>query len=471
MSDELFLRIVTDPKVYADPYPLMAELRESSPVHKLGFADYWILTRYEDCRAVLRDPRMGNPEPGDEVPTIAGRTARESDDERPLLFLNPPDHTRLRSLVSRAFTPRRVEGLRESVEAMTAELVDPLAAAGGGDLIDELAFPLPANVISEMVGVPRTDRDWLRPLVSDLASTLEPNRSQDDLDRAEVSGAKVAAYFDELIERRRAEPSDDLLSGLIAASDGEDRLTQREIAQTVSLIYAAGFETTTNLIGNMVHTLMRHPDELARLRADRSLVPGAVDEVLRYQPPVQVDARYTFEDMEIGGHPIAQGSMIMTLLGAANRDPAVIDDPRPVPHRPPGDTAAVVRLRRPLLPGRLVGPPRRPSGAEQPAGPLRNLDSAGGQSPMERPAHPARPEPPPRGAVLICAEPVGSRRPRRMPTTCGKCSMGLSSGSGVSRCQKNIRRASLIFSSGWLKRALRWVGHMPILLPTRSTPI
>ena len=340
MSDELFLRIVTDPKVYADPYPLLAELRESSPVHKLGFAEYWVLTRYEDCRAVLRDPRMGNPEPGDEVPTIAGRTARESDDERPLLFLNPPDHTRLRSLVSRAFTPRRVEGLRESVEAMTAELLDSLAAAGGGDLIDELAFPLPANVISEMVGVPRADRDWLRPLVSDLAGTLEPNRSQEDLDRAEVSGAKVAAYFDELIERRRAEPSDDLLSGLIAASDGQDRLTQREIAQTVSLIYAAGFETTTNLIGNMVHTLMGHPDELARLRADRSLVSGAVDEVLRYQPPVQVDARYTFEDVEIGGHAIAQGSMIMTLLGAANRDPAVIDDP---------DRFDIARQETPLL--------------------------------------------------------------------------------------------------------------------------
>ena len=327
MSDELFLRIVTDPEVYADPYALLAELRETSPVHKLSFADYWVLTRYEDCRSVLRDPRMGNPEPGDHVPTIAGNSERTPKEERTLLFLNPPDHTRLRSLVSRAFTPRRVEGLRCSVEAMTAELLDPLAPASEVDLIEQLAFPLPANVISELVGVPRADRDWLRPLVSDLAGTLEPNRSPEDMERAEVSGAKVAAYFDELINRRRVEPRDDLLSALIAASDGQDRLTQGEIGLTLSLIYAAGFETTTNLIGNMVHTLMRHPDQRARLRADPSLVPGAVDEVLRYQPPVQVDARYTFEDVKVGGHSVAQGSMVLTLLGAANRDPAVIDDP------------------------------------------------------------------------------------------------------------------------------------------------
>lgn len=327
MSDELLLRIVTDPEVYADPYPLLRELRETAPVHKLSSADYWVLTRYEDCRMALRDPRMGNPEPGDEVPTLTAERVRTPHEERTFLFLNPPDHTRLRSLVSRAFTPRRVEGLRTAVEEMTAELLDSLAASGGGDLIDQLAFPLPANVISEMVGVPRADRDWLRPLVSDLAGTLEPNISEQERERAEASGAKVKAYFDELIDRRRVEPRDDLLSALIAASDGEDRLTQREIGLTLSLIYAAGFETTTNLIGNMVDTLIRHPDELAQLRADQSLVPGAVDEVLRFQPPVQVDARYTFEDVEIGGQTIAKGSMVLMLLGAANRDPDAIDDP------------------------------------------------------------------------------------------------------------------------------------------------
>lgn len=328
MSDELLLRIVTDPDVIADPYPLLRELRETSPVHKTGFSDFWILTRFDDCRAALRDQRLGSPEPGEEVPTLLASSSQlRRDGPRSLLFLNPPDHTRIRSLVSRAFTPRRVERLRPAVEAMTAELLDPMAEAPECDLIDALAFPLPANVISELVGVPVADRDWLRPLVSDLAAALEPNRRPGEAERAEAAGAKVNQYLNDLIDSRRAEPADDLLSGLITASDGEDRLTQQEVARTVSLIYAAGFETTMNLIGNIVHTLMRHPDQLARLRADRSLVPSAVDEVLRFEPPVQIDRRYVRGDAEIGGHPIPRGDGVLMLLGAANRDPAAVDDP------------------------------------------------------------------------------------------------------------------------------------------------
>ena len=327
MSDELLLRIVTDPDVIADPYPLLRELRETAPVHKLGFADFWILTRFEDCRAALRDPRLGNPESGDHVPTLIVGSPRDPDGPRSLLTLNPPDHTRIRSLVSRAFTPRRVERLRPAVESMTRELLDPVAEAGECDLIEALAFPLPANVISELVGVPVDDRDWLRPLVSDLAATLEPNRQPEETKQAAISGAKMQAYLHNLINRRRAEPRDDLLSGLIEASDGQDRLSQQEVANTVSLIYGAGFETTMNLIGNMVHSLMRHPDQLARLRADRSLVPSAVEEVLRFEPPVQLDGRYVRADAEIGGHAIPRGHGVLTLLGAANRDPAVVKDP------------------------------------------------------------------------------------------------------------------------------------------------
>ena len=328
MSDELLFRIVTDPDVIADPYPLLRELRETSPVHKTGFSDFWVLTRFEDCRAALRDQRLGSPELGEEAPSLLASTRqRRPDGTRSLLFLNPPDHTRIRSLVSRAFTPRRVEHLRPAVRAMTEELLDPVAAAGECDLIDKLAFPLPANVISELVGVPVADRDWLRPLVSDLAATLEPNRRPGEAERAEAASIKVNQYLNDLIDSRRVEPADDLLSGLIAASDGEDRLTQPEVAVTVSLIYAAGFETTMNLIGNMVHALMRHPDQLARLRADRSLVPSAVDEVLRFEPPVQIDGRFARADTEIGGHLIPRGHGVLTLLGAANRDPAAVDDP------------------------------------------------------------------------------------------------------------------------------------------------
>ncbi len=327
MSDELLRRIVTDPGVIANPYPLLRELRETSPVHRLGFADYWVLTRFEDCRAVLRDQRLGKPGPGDVVPSLRGEPSRDAGGDRSMLFLNPPDHTRIRSLVSRAFTPRRVEQLRASIETMTAEMLDDLADSGGGDLMARLAFPLPANVISELVGIPRDDRDWLRPLILDLAAALEPARGSGDAERAKVSRDKVRDYLHELIENRRAEPSDDLLSGLIAAVDGEDRLTQGEMVMSVILIYGAGFETTTNLIGNMVHTLLRNPAQLAALRADRSLVPAAVEEVLRFEPPVQVDSRYAFGDVPVAGHLVGKGCVVMTLLGAANRDPAVIDDP------------------------------------------------------------------------------------------------------------------------------------------------
>jgi cytochrome P450 len=328
VSDELLIRIVTDPDVIRDPYPLLRELRETSPVHRTGFSDFWILTRFEDCRAALRDQRLGSPEPGEEAPSLLASSRQpRRDGPRSLLFLNPPDHTRIRSLVSRAFTPRRVEHMRPVVRTMTERLLDAVAESGECDLIDALAFPLPANVISELVGVPVADRDWLRPLVSDLAATLEPNRQPGEAERAEAASAKVNGYLHDLIDGRRAEPADDLLSGLIAASDGEDRLTQQEVATTVSLIYAAGFETTMNLIGNMVHTLMGHPDQLARLRADRSLVPSAVDEVLRFEPPVQIDGRYVRADTEIGGRTIPQGHGVLTLLGAANRDPAAVEDP------------------------------------------------------------------------------------------------------------------------------------------------
>lgn len=327
MSDELLLRILTDPEVIPDPYPLMRELRETAPVFRTASGDQWVLTRYEDSRAMLRDPRFGSVEPGGQTSPITPAAASGEERVRSMLFLNPPDHTRIRSLVSRAFTPRRVEGMRDSITDLTAEVLDPLAEASGGDLMDQLAFPLPANVISELVGVPREDRDWLRPLVADLSATLEPLTSEEVQRKAAESGQVVREYLNELIADRRADPRDDLLSGLIAASDGEDRLSQEEVVVTTLLIYAAGFETTTNLIGNMVLTLLRHPDQLARIRADRSLVPSAVEEVLRFESPVQLDGRTALEPAEIAGHRVEEGQGVMTLLGAANRDPSVISDP------------------------------------------------------------------------------------------------------------------------------------------------
>ena len=329
MSDELFLSIVTDPETVADPYPRLRQLRETAPVHKVGFSNLWVLTRFEDCRQALRDHRLGIAKAGDETPSLMPGAvySRDPDRERSMLFLNPPEHTRLRSLVGQALTPERVEGLRSSVESMTAELLDPVAEAGECDLIDALAHPLSADIISELIGVPRADRDWLRPLIVDVTAALEPNRRIDDARRAQDSRQEVREYVHTLVQRRRDEPGDNLLSAMIEARDGEDRLSTDEVAATVSLIYGAGFETTASLIGSMVHTLMRWPDQLDRLRSDRSLVPAAVEEVLRFEPPVQVDGRYAFSDVEVAGRVIGAGHAVLMLLGAANRDPAAVEDP------------------------------------------------------------------------------------------------------------------------------------------------
>ena len=302
MSDELFLSIVTDPETVADPYPRLRQLRETAPVHNVSFSSLWVLTRFEDCRQALRDRRLGIAKAGDETPSLMPGAvfSRDPDRERSMLFLNPPDHTRMRSLVSQVLTPGRVESLRSSVEAMTAELLDPVADAGECDLIEALARPLAADVLSELVGVPRADRGWLRSLIVDMTAALEPNRRIDDAHRARDSRQTVRDYVHDLVQRRRDEPGDDLLSAMMEARHGEDRLSTDEVAATVSLIYGAGFETTASLIASMVHTLMRWPDQLDRLRSDRSLVTSAVEEVLRFESPVQVHGRYAFSDVEVG---------------------------------------------------------------------------------------------------------------------------------------------------------------------------
>ena len=327
--DELLLKVMLDPASIPDPHPIYKELRETAPIFRTAIGDTWVVSGFENCRTLLRDSRCGSPMDDDATSsriTIDGNRRRSRTGEaKPMLFMNPPDHTRVRGLVSRAFTPRRVEKLRGEIEAMTDELLDHLG--GEGDFVDSLAFPLPANVISALVGVPEADRDWLRPLIAEIVPTIEPTATEEALDRAEIASAKASEYLLKLVNTRRADPQDDMLSALIQASDGEDRLTEAEVMANVFLIYAAGFETTTHLLGNMVRQLVANPDQLQRLRDDRSLIPNTVEEVLRFDPPVQLDGRFTFEDIEIDGVTIAKGSSIITLLAAANRDPAVCTDP------------------------------------------------------------------------------------------------------------------------------------------------
>lgn len=328
-ADAVLLKLLADKSAIADPYPYYRALRERAPVHRTSMSGLWVMSRFADARAVLRDPRCGNPTPeqferGRSV--IDGSAGRpRSRDTLSMLFLNPPDHTRIRGLVSRAFTPRRVERMRPEVAAMTDDLLDAMGPAG--DLVGSLAFPLPANVISAMVGVPVEDRDWLRPLVADLTVGIEPTAQDHEIEAAEAASGELWEYLKGLIARRRAEPHDDLLSALVEASDGEDKLTETEVLTNTLLIYAAGFETTTHLIGNIVRSLVAHPDQHERLRRDRSLIPSAVEEVLRFDPPVQIDGRYVHSDIEVGGQRIPAGQSVLTLLGAANRDPDLCDDP------------------------------------------------------------------------------------------------------------------------------------------------
>jgi cytochrome P450 len=314
------------PEHRRDPYPLYRKLRELDPVHRSP-AGPLILTRHADATAVLRDPRFSsNPSHlGGERPQVGPRRV----DTKVLLFLDPPDHTRLRSLVAKAFTPAVVRRLRPRVEQLVAELLDAAAERGGLELIAELAYPLPVAVICELLGVPAEDRALFGTWSSDASRLLDRDI---DLDEAAVQrgGAAIAGfteYFGGLIQRRRAEPRDDLLSGLIAAEEDGQRLSWEELFATIILLYLAGHETTVNLIGNGALALLRHPDQLERLRADPSLAPSAVEELLRYDSPVHLTARIATTDLTVAGVPVPRGDQVIALVAAANHDPAVFSDP------------------------------------------------------------------------------------------------------------------------------------------------
>ncbi|MDH3755473.1 MAG: cytochrome P450 [Acidimicrobiia bacterium] len=325
--DAVVFELMATPEGRADPYPRYERLRALGRASRSAEVPVWYLTGFDDCHQVLRDLRFGK---GSRLRSIvAGSELPETDDgrRRSMLFMNPPDHTRLRGLVSRAFTPRRVEQLHDNIVTMVDELLDPLLGAGPVDLMEALAYPLPVRVISELIGVPAADRDRFRSHTAKLVTTLEPVYSQDQQAEAEAAAIEFGEYFSWLIDERRVRPADDLLTGLVQARDGDDALTHDELIATLILIYAAGFETTTNLIGNGIWTLLRHPDQLAHLRRERSLVPNAVEEILRVESPVQIDGREAFETIEVAGTVIPAGESVITLLGAANRDPQKLVDP------------------------------------------------------------------------------------------------------------------------------------------------
>jgi cytochrome P450 len=317
-----------DPEFLADPYPTYHRLRAEDPVHHspLGF---WVLTRYEDVSAVLRDPRFIK-EPlaalvaarfGVEVPRGVGLSMLDRD---------PPDHTRLRSLVGTAFTPRVVEGLRPRIQQIVDGLITHAQAVGSMDVIEEFAYPIPVNVICELLGIPVADHERFKGWSLDIARGLDSIYLPADSEvprRSAASRHAISDYFRDLIARRRAAPRGDLLSALIAAEEAGDKLNEEELLATCILILIAGHETTVNLIGNGVLALLRNPDELRRLRATPGLITSAVEELLRYDGPVQRTARVASAEATIGGRTIARGEMVMPFIGAADRDPAQFPDP------------------------------------------------------------------------------------------------------------------------------------------------
>jgi cytochrome P450 len=317
------------PAVIADPYPSYHRLRAADPVH-LSPLGFWLLSRYDDCVMVLRDQRFGRQGFEGALEAVYGSVAEEDRVPRSMLFRDPPDHTRLRSLVNRAFTPRVVEGLRPRIQQIVDELLDRVQDAGAMETIADLAYPLPVTVISEMLGVPEDDRDAIRQWSADVARSLDAiglPGTGDLVTRGRAGRRVLGEYFRGLIPERRRRPRADLLSQLIAAEEQGDKLSEGELLATCVLLYIAGHETTVNLIGNGLLALLRHPAELSRLRTDPGLVPGAVEELLRYDGPVQRTARIAYEDLEIDGRRIAKGAMVVALLGAANRDPAHFPDP------------------------------------------------------------------------------------------------------------------------------------------------
>ena len=317
------------PEFNADPYPFYHRLREADPVHHspLGF---WVLTRYDDCVMVLRDPRFGRAGFEGLLESVYGNTVEQGRLPTSMLFRDPPDHTRLRGLVSRAFTPRVVEGLRPRIQQIVDGLLDRVQGAGRMEVISDLAYPLPVTVISEMLGVPEGDRERIKQWSADIARSLDAIGLPTDpeiVDRGRTGRHAIGDYFRSLIPERKKRPRGDLLSLLIEAEEQGDKLSEGELLATCVLLYIAGHETTVNLIGNGLLALLRHPKELERLRDAPSLIQSAVEELLRYDGPVQRTARITNADVELAEHKIPKGSMVVPVIGAANRDPAHFPDP------------------------------------------------------------------------------------------------------------------------------------------------
>jgi cytochrome P450 len=319
-----------------NPYPIYSVIRTVRPVLQVPIPDWngpgmWMLTRYRDVHGALRDPRFSverirAPLVRDNLTRMPEFLRQSAQGLRSMLIMDPPDHTRVRKLVNKAFTPKRIAALRGHIEALVATLLDEAAERGRFDVIHDLAEPLPAIVIAELLGVPTEDhrqfREWSSALISGMAS-----QSGEARENATAAGRRIFGYLADIIADRRRAPREDLISAMIQAQEERDALTDAELLATSNLLLLAGHETTTNLIGNGMLALLREPDEWRRLCAQPDLLPSAIEELLRFDGPVQATLRVALEDVVIDEHVIPEGSLVLTSIGAANHDPAVFTNP------------------------------------------------------------------------------------------------------------------------------------------------
>ncbi len=322
------------PAFVADPYPAYARLRERGRAIWFEPSRQWLVPHHDDVSALLRDRRLGRTylhrfshEEFGRTPPPAAHQPFHTLNGNGLLDLEAPDHTRIRRLVSKAFTPRTVARLVPTVERLAAELADGLCAAGGGDLLARVAEPLPVAVIAEMLGIPPAERAPLRPWSAAICGMFELNPDERTAAEAVRASLEFSAYLRELIARRRADPGEDLISALIAAYDEGDRLSEQEMVSTCVLLLNAGHEATVNTTANGWWTLFRHPDQLRFLRERPEVLPAAVEELLRYDTPLQMFERWVLDDIELDGTTIPRGAEVALLFGSANRDPARVPDP------------------------------------------------------------------------------------------------------------------------------------------------
>jgi len=323
---ELFDPLARD--AHADPYPIYATLRDRAPLHRTP-REAWLVLAYDPAVTILRDH--------DRFSVEHSRYRKQRDDdglgpterglENVMLFKDPPDHTRLRALVNKAFTPRVVEQLRARIHQIVDELLDEVAGRGEMDVISEFAYPLPVRVIAEMLGVPPEDRDRFKEWSRGVAPILDPDLDEATFVTVAESGLALAAYFEELVTQRRKDPRSDLVSELIAAEDEGEKLTEEELRATLILLLVAGHETTMNLIGNGLYALLRNREQMQRLIEDPTLSKTAVEELLRFDGPVHLTARTAKEPVEVAGVQLDEGDMCVVVLGAANRDPGQFPDP------------------------------------------------------------------------------------------------------------------------------------------------